>query len=256
VLKNVEPSHLMAGKEQFWKRREYEGAVKKLYLLGRCAAPLKRYLSHSDVVVGGAQMDFGGGARIDTAIHESGHAVARVLSIGRAGITNERAIRWIEMTEGNPHCSVYELNLDVPGLKEFGESHGIKEGVWPTPEQWLKIFSYIRIDPREWASVRLFELAAGAAAQAKFRSIPFDAVWLSYGCSDDYQKAVETCQRIGLSPPEGREFFVKQSKEACAAMDKIDVWRAVLTLAERLPTTDRMPGDTVISIVQNVLRAL
>jgi len=39
-------------------------------------------------------------------------------------------------------------------------------------------------------------------------------------------------------------------------MDKTDVWRAVLALAERLPTTGRMPGDTVVSIVQNALRAL
>ena len=46
-------------------------------------------------------MDFGGGARRDTAVHESGHAVARVLSIGRVGITNENAIRWIEMDRGH-----------------------------------------------------------------------------------------------------------------------------------------------------------
>jgi hypothetical protein len=39
-------------------------------------------------------------------------------------------------------------------------------------------------------------------------------------------------------------------------MDKADVWRAVLTLAERLPTTGRMLGDTVVSIVQIALRAL
>jgi hypothetical protein len=40
---------------------------------------------------------------------------------------------------------------------------------------------------------------------------------------------------------------VERSKEACTVMDKTDVWRAVLTLAERLPTTGRMPGDTVVS---------
>jgi len=46
-------------------------------------------------------MNFGGGARRDTAVHESGHAVARVLSIGRVGISNENAIRWIEMDWGD-----------------------------------------------------------------------------------------------------------------------------------------------------------
>lgn len=40
------------------------------------------------------------------AVHESGRAVAHVLSIDRLGITNENAIRWIEMDQGIPHCSV------------------------------------------------------------------------------------------------------------------------------------------------------
>ena len=101
-------------------------------------------------------MDFGGGARRDTAVHESGHAVARVLSIGRVGITNENAIRWIEMDWGTPHCSVFELPLNMPGLKEFGEREGIREGAWPTVEEWRKLFYFMCIDPLEWASVRLF----------------------------------------------------------------------------------------------------
>ena len=88
-------------------------------------------------------MDFGGGARRDIAVHESGHAVARVLSIGRVGITNENAIRWIEMDWGTPHCSVFELPLNMPGLKEFGEREGIREGIWPTVEAMAQaIFFY------------------------------------------------------------------------------------------------------------------
>src|ERR1041384_7816265 len=101
-------------------------------------APLSQpgRLVYSDLVVGGKQMDFGGSARRDVAIHESGHAVASVLSIGRAGITNENAIRRIGMDRGTPHCSVFELPLDMPGLKGFGEREGISEGKWPTAEQW------------------------------------------------------------------------------------------------------------------------
>ena len=202
-------------------------------------------------------MGFGGGARRDTAVHESGHAVARVLSVGRVGITNENAIRWIEMDRGTPHCSVFELPLNTPGLKEFGEREGIREGNWPTVEEWRKLFSFMGIDPLEWASVRLFEITAGAAAQAKFAGVPFDLVWYAdSGCSDDRQKVWETCQRIGLNEPEAKGLFVERSKEACTVMGKTDVWRAVLNLAERLPTTGRMPGDTVVSIVQNALRAL
>jgi hypothetical protein len=195
-------------------------------------------------------------ARKDIAFHECGHAVARVLSIGRVGITDENAIRWIEMDRGTPHCSVFELPLNKPGLKEFGEREGIREGIWPTVEQWRKLFSYMGIDPLEWASVRLFEITAGAAAQAKFTGVSFDLVWNDGGCSDDRQKAIETCQRIGLNAPESTGLIVDRSKEARDVMDKTDVWRAVLTLAARLPTTGRMPGGTVVSIVQNALRAL
>ena len=201
-------------------------------------------------------MDFGGGTRIDIAVHESGHAVARVLSIGRVGITNENAIRWLEMDWGTPHCSVVELPLSMPGLKEFGEREGIKEGVWPTVEQWRKLFSFMGIDPFEWASVRLFEITAGAAAQAKFLGVSFDLIWYDGGCSDDRQKAIETCQRIGLNEAEAKGLFVERAREACTVVDQTDVWRAVLTLAERLPTTGQMPGETVVSIVQNALRAL
>jgi hypothetical protein len=217
--------------------------------------PIAR-LVYSDLVIGGEQMDFGGGARRDIAVHESGHAVARVLSIGRLGITKENAVRWIEMNWGTPHCSVFELQLDMPGLKEFGEREGIREGTRPTVEGWRKLFSFMGIDPLEWASVRLFEITAGAAAQAKFIGVSFGSVWRDDGCSDDREKALETCQRIGLSGPEATELFVERAKEACTVMDKTDVWRAVLILAERLPITGRMPGHTVVSIVQNALRAL
>jgi hypothetical protein len=200
-------------------------------------------------------MDFGWDARSDIAVHESGHAVARVLSIGRVGITNENAIRWIEMNRGTPHCSVFELPLNMHGLKEFGEREGIMEGVSWTVEQWRMLFSYMRIDPWEWAGVRLFEITAGAAAQAKFTGASFGLVWRDDGCSDDREKVIETCRRIGLNGSEATGLFAERAEEACIAMDKTDVWRAVVTLAERLPTTGRVPGDTVISIVQNALRA-
>jgi hypothetical protein len=92
------------------------------------------------------------------------------------------------MDLGTPHCFVFELPLNMPGLKEFGEREGIREGVWPTVEQWRKLFSYMRIDPLEWAGVRLFEITAGAVAQAKFTGASFGLAWRDDGCSDDREK--------------------------------------------------------------------
>lgn len=203
-------------------------------------------------------MTFGWGGRIalkEVAFHESGHAVARVLSIGRAGITAEKAIRWIDMHEGNPHVSVLELPIK-PELKEAGERLGLKEGTRWTLDQRLIMFSLLKIDPLEWASVRFFEITAGAAAEAKFRQMPFHLVWGAYQCSDDRAKIPATCEMIGLKEPEARELFGERSRAVCAAMERADVWRAVQTLAERLPETGRMAGDVVVSTVQNALRGL
>lgn len=197
----------------------------------------------------------GWGASKDIAFHECGHAVARVLSIGRVGITNANAIRWIQIDAGNPHVSVMVLP-HMPGLKDAGERLGIMEGTPWTLEQRLTIFSLRKIDPLEWASVRFFEIAAGAAAEAKFRQVPFDLVWRGNQCGDDRELISATCEEIGLTEPEAKGLFGERSKEACAAMEKADVWRAVLTLAERLPAAGRMPGDIVVSTVQNALRAL
>ena len=78
-------------------------------MLGTSWSDITSHIVYSDLVIGGEQMDFDGSARKDTAIHESGHAVARVLSIGRVRITNENAIRWIEMDEAlhTAPCSSY-----------------------------------------------------------------------------------------------------------------------------------------------------
>jgi hypothetical protein len=81
-------------------------------------------------------------------------------------------------------------------------------------------------------------------------------VWRGNQCSDDRELISATCEEIGLNEPEAKGLFGERSKEACAAMEKADVWRAVLTLVERLPATGRMPGDIVVSTVQNALRAL
>ena len=213
-------------------------------------------------------MDFGGRdtltagrpdmeANIEVAVHESGHAVARVLSIGRVGITRENAIRFIEINAGNPHCSMFELPLHMPGLKEFGESEGIREGDNWTVEQWRKpcLKTFMGIDQKEWRACGFLRICCRSAAQAKFTGASFGLVWHDYGCSDDRRNVIETFQRIGSNGFEAQRLFAERAEAACTAMDKPDVWRAVLTLAEQLPATGRMPGDTVISIVQNALRA-
>jgi hypothetical protein len=84
------------------------------------------------------------------------------------------------MDEGTPHCSVFELPLGMPGLKEFGEREGIKEGMPWTAEQWRKLFSFMSIDPLEWAGVRLSELTAGAATQANFAGASFGDLPLNF----------------------------------------------------------------------------
>ena len=194
----------------------------------------------------------GWGARKDIAFHECGHAVARVLSIGRVGITNANAIRWIQIDGGNPHVSVMALP-HMPGLKEAGERLGIMEGTPWTLEQRLAIFSLRRIDPLEWARVRFFETAAGAAAEAKFRQVPLTPSGGTISAAMTARCVSRICEEVGLNEQEAKRLFGEQSKEACAAMDQADMWRAVTALAGQLPSSGRMEGATAIFIIQNAL---
>jgi len=92
----------------------------------------------------------------------------RVLSIGRVGITNANAIRWIQIDGGNPHVSVMVLP-HMPGLKEAGERIGIKEGtpwdLWNSGASYFPLGKLIHWNGR---TCGFFEIAAGAAAEAKF----------------------------------------------------------------------------------------
>jgi hypothetical protein len=159
------------------------------------------------------------------------------------------------MTQGNPHCSILSLPLSIEGVKEAGERAGIRAGgPEPTPEQYRSVlFPAMGIDPFEWLRVQLFGLTAGSAAEARFSNLTFAAVWNSYGSSDDTEHALKCFRMIGLSEQEAFQLYSEQAENACVAMAQSDVWRAVVTLAEELPSAGRMSGRDVVAIVQRAL---
>jgi hypothetical protein len=53
----------------------------------------------------------------------------------------------------------------------------------------------------------------------------------------------------------GRRFLAEHAARAVQAMDRAEVWGAVLAFADRLPSRGRMPGDRAIAIIQNALDA-
>ena len=62
--------------------------------------------------------------------------------------------------------------------------------------------------------------------------------------------------RLGSALSEARQLFAERSREALSTMDRPEVWRAVITLAERLAFAGRMAGQTAVAIIRDALNEL
>jgi hypothetical protein len=58
----------------------------------------------------------------------------------------------------------------------------------------------------------------------------------------------------GLSETDGVPLIEQQATRACEAFERADVWRAVLAVADRMPSRGKMPGPLVVSIIMRELR--
>jgi hypothetical protein len=203
------------------------------------------------------------------AIHESGHAVARVLVAIEAGDPINEAVSHIEIGMGqqlgrslNTQAELYSMATTygpwLPPIAEaFVMSLGLKSGDTPSFKQLQEAIHAAKragVDVKAWAAGRVFHTAAGAAAEAQFTRQTFDAIWNSYACEGDLSAANRDCIIAGLDESVGPDFISEHASRAVAAMKRADVWCAVLALADRLPNHGKMAGSTAIAIIQRALQ--
>lgn len=203
------------------------------------------------------------------AIHESGHAVARVLVASELGHPVSKAISHIDVGMGQPlgrssdgQATMYSMATTygpwLPQIAEaFVKSLGLKQGETLSREQLQEAIHAAEragVDIKAWAAGSVFHITAGAAAEAKFTEQTFVSIWNSYACEGDVDSAIRDCVLAGFDESTGRLFIAEHANRAVEAMERGDVWHAVLTLADCLPGRRRMSGSTAITVIQRALR--
>lgn len=204
------------------------------------------------------------------AIHESGHAVARVLVATETGHSATKAISRIDIGSGQSlgrsadgQASLHSMATTYgpwlpPAAEDFVKLLKLRSGDTISPGQLKEAMAAAEqagVDVEIWAGGRVFHIAAGAAAEAKLSKQNFDTVWNSYACEDDVNAAIRDCKLAGLDESTGTPFIAKHASRAIDAMNRPALWCAVLALADRLPTSGRMAGPTAIAIIQRALQA-
>jgi hypothetical protein len=210
------------------------------------------------------------------AVHEAGHAVAKVLAAGELGYSINEAINHIDMGTGE------SLRQSVDG-KMMLRSQGVTFG--PTfskdinaasrefreaclseyettgagPEKHLfrqKVVELGRAagaDIGKWFRARVFDAVSGSIAEAIVSNRSFHDVWNGYEAESDGRGVLQDAAAADLAAKEVVATMKRMAVVSAYLMDKPDVWAAVLALVNKLPAAGRMDGAKAAAIIVGVI---
>jgi len=195
------------------------------------------------------------------AIHEAGHAVAKVVTIGELGYGLGEAIEDIEiMSEqsGVTHGHMFSRDIEE-GSHGFKRTYLSGRGAPCGPDVSALLAQVVQhgraaganID--RWFCARTFDAVSGPMAEAIYCNWSFRDVWESDHAMGD-RSSVASDALLAEIPAE-RIFEVIDRMAALSAhiMQKPSVWTAVLTLAKALPAVGRMPGSHAITCIVSAI---
>lgn len=197
------------------------------------------------------------------AIHEAGHAVARVLTASDMGLKPEEAVAYIQiggdiMSAHSSHDGQATLISQAitygPMFSDEISAHMHDRDT--SREALLKIVSDARAagaDIERWATAKALISVFASAAEAKLRGLPLLDVWESYQSENDMRDMARDCGLAGLDD-EGID-AVEQAALALASefIEVPEVWRAVLAVADALPNRGELHGPKIASIVEQAM---
>jgi hypothetical protein len=210
-------------------------------------------------------------AKLDAhvAVHEAGHAVGRFLTAADLGYSTEESISYIDMGLGRLSEQsadgrmrlVSEATTYGPMLsRQMQEIVCASRQVTPklTRQEMSEILTNARaagLDCETWLTARLLMGLIGGAAEAKLLGKSFNEVWQSYECESDMKEAVKDCVLVGIEETKTITAHVNAAAtRAIETVQRPDVWRAILALADRLPAIGRFDGKEAVATITRALR--
>lgn len=199
-------------------------------------------------------------AKLDpvTAVHESGHAVGRVLSAADMGFRPEEAIECISGPTPKAQATTFGPMLSRELQAVWDRMHaGIPKEKWNLKRlpEVIKQARAEGVDVHAWLRAKMLTTVFGPLAEAKFTNRAFKDVWQSPECEQDYKDAVCDGTWAGLGTTEICAEIEFARERATALIAKPNVWKAIIKLADQMPNKGRMHGARAAAIISAELEA-
>jgi hypothetical protein len=214
------------------------------------------------------------------AVHEAGHAVAKVLAAGELSYGIDEAIDRIEMgmadslgrsgdgrmitiSQGVTFGPMFSPDI-LEASREFKQTYFSERGhpkqvILEGQEQIEYLSKFVELgrtagaDIGKWFRARVFDAVSGSMAEAIFSKRAFYDVWHGYEAESDEFSVVRDAEWAGIGVDEIKSTIRRMAVLSFCLMEKPKVWEAVLALANKLPAVGTMKGVTAVATIAGVI---
>jgi hypothetical protein len=212
------------------------------------------------------------------AVHEAGHAVAKVMAAPDFGYEVHEAVAYIDVGSQGPGT----LSLDGKMiLRSQGVTYGplFSKEISLAAEEFKAAFLGDRTsvtvqgndsreffcgtlnaartagaDIKRWFRIRTFDAVAGCIAEAIFSKRDFGELFFQDYAAESDRGGVAHDARMAAIPASEAVLVIDHMAAVNAYLMQDDkIWAAVLALAEELPVVGRMPGREAVKIITGIL---
>ncbi len=204
------------------------------------------------------------------AIHEAGHAVARVLSAKDFGLPAEKMISYIEVGTrqkmGASHLDksvtlvaqavTYGPTLSAELQAVFDRTTAGLDKANLTKQHIvdaLKVAKKEGVDITPWLRARMLISTLASVAEARHTGRSVDDVWNSPETEGDLTSAVEDGLYAGLTTEQIGVYINEALDQSEVLMGQASVQRAVHALADALPVSGKLQGQPAVFIITQAL---
>jgi hypothetical protein len=198
------------------------------------------------------------------AIHEAGHAVARILVAEEFGIPPAEMIVYIEVgSEQGIGSAFYRfgsqavtvgptLSSDIQAIFDR-QVRGLPPGSWTQQHEDSAVAGAGRADVQKWLRAKMLTTVFASAAEAKLTRRPVLEVFTSPESIADYDEAMHDGVRSGLTSLESLAILDEALTRAVLLVNDNRVWQAIVALADVLPISGRMSGRGAALVIMEAL---
>jgi len=212
------------------------------------------------------------------AVHEAGHAVAKVLAARDFGYEVHEAVAHIDVgskgsgdlssggkmilgSQGVTYGPVFSKEISVAAAKFkdgfFADRASLTIKGNDRRELFCGILNAARTagaDIKKWFGIRAFDAVAGSVAEAIFSKRDFGELFFQDPSAELDRSGIAYDAHMAAIPNSEATLVICHMAAVNAYLMQDDkIWTAVLALAEELPVVGRMPGREVLNVITGIL---